>query len=99
MIDDEIHILRSLKRLFENEWYEILTAENAEEGLGVLEQTPVDMIICDQNMPGMNGLEFFQKTLPEYPDIIRIMLTGKADMDMAIEAINSGSVYKFMLKP
>jgi len=99
LVDDEINVLRSLKRLFDEEDYIVLTAENAEEGLKILEQTPVDLIISDQKMPGMSGLEFLEKTMPGYPDVIRIILTGQAELDMAIEAINKGCVYKFILKP
>ena len=54
LVDDEINVLRSLKRLFDEEDYIVLTAENAEEGLKILEQTPVDLIISDQKMPGMS---------------------------------------------
>jgi len=99
LIDDEVNVLRALQRLFEDEDYIILTAGNAAEGLKILERAPVDLIISDHRMPGMSGLEFFAKTLPQYPDVIRIILTGRAELEMAIEAINKGCVYKFILKP
>ncbi len=99
LIDDEVNVLRALQRLFEGEDCIILTAENAAEGLKILEQAPVDLIISDHRMPGMSGLEFFEKTLPQYPDVIRIILTGQAELEMAIKAINNGCVYKFILKP
>ena len=98
-VDDEVNILRTLCRIFADENYELLTAENAMEATKILEQKVVDLIISDQRMPGMSGLDFFEKTLPEYPNIIRIILTGQADLEMAIEAINKGCVYKFILKP
>ena len=99
IIDDDTVVLDSLKRLFRVEGYEIVTAENAEEGLKQLEKQNIDLIVCDYKMPGKSGLEFLQETLPQYPDVIRILLTGQADLDMAIDAINKGGVYKFMLKP
>lgn len=98
-IDDERNILRSLERLFSAEDYETVTAQNAEEGLKRLQEHDIDLIICDYQMPGMKGITFLQETMPDYPDIIRILLTGQADLDMALEAINSGCVYKFIVKP
>jgi len=99
LVDDEVNILRVLQRLFADEDYEILTAQSGEEGLRILEHAAVDLIISDQKMPGMSGLEFLEKTVTPYPDVIRIILTGHADLEMALEAINKGFVYKFILKP
>jgi len=99
VVDDDTVVLDSLKRLFRVEDYEIVTAENAEEGLRQLEQNKIDLIVSDYKMPGRSGLEFLQETLPQYPDVIRILLTGQADLGMAIDAINKGGVYKFILKP
>ena len=99
LVDDEINILRSLGRLFASEGYDTVTAQSAEEGMSKLRENEFDCIISDYKMPGMKGLTFLQKTVLEYPDIIKILLTGQADLEMALEAINSGCVYKFIIKP
>jgi len=99
IVDDEINILNALKRGFDSEEYVIYTAQSGEEGLGILEKENIDLIISDQKMPGMNGIEFLERTVEKYPDVIRIILTGYADLDDAIRAINSGCIYKFIQKP
>jgi len=99
IVDDEINILSALRRLFSSEGYTLFTAQSAEEGLEVLAREKIDLIISDQKMPGMNGLEFLEKTVEPYPDIIRIILTGHAELDDTIRAINTGCIYKFILKP
>ena len=99
VVDDEINILRALTRLFSDEGYILHTAQSGEEGLKILEKEEIDLILSDQNMPGMNGIEFLEKTVEDYPDVIRIILTGYAELQDALRAINSGCVYKFALKP
>ena len=92
-------ILNTLRRLFANEGYIIYTAQNGEEGLKIVTEKEVNLIISDQNMPGMSGIEFLERTVGNHPDIIRIILTGHAELDDAIRAVNSGCVYKFIQKP
>jgi len=99
LVDDEKNILRSLKRLFTEEGYTIFTAESGEQGLEIMKNENVDMIISDQKMPGMQGLEFLEKTVDDYPEVLRIILTGNAELHDAIRAVNNGAVYKFILKP
>ena len=99
LVDDDKGILNSLKRLFIDEGYVLYTAQSGEEGLKILEKEKIDLIISDQKMPGMNGLEFLEKTIEKYPDMIRIILTGHAELSDAIRAVNSGCVYKFIQKP
>jgi len=98
-VDDEENILNSLKRLFRREGYNILTAKNATEALKLLEDNPVSLILSDQRMPGMSGVEFLKQVKEKYPDIIRMILTGYADINAAVEAINQGEVYRFITKP
>ncbi len=98
-VDDEQNILNSIKRLVRKENYRLITAGNGPEGLALLEQNDVHVIISDQRMPGMNGTEFLKKVKSCYPDIIRIILTGYTDVDSITESVNEGSVYKFFLKP
>ena len=99
IVDDEENILNSLKRLFRKESYEILTAVNGEEGLKILDDHQVDLIISDLKMPQMSGIEFLKRAKEENPVPLRIVLTGHADLKSVIDAIDQGEVYRFLLKP
>ncbi len=99
IVDDEENILNVLKRLFRRENYQIFTAKSGEEGLKILDEHEVDLIISDLKMPSMNGVEFLAKTKKRNPDALRIMLTGHADLKSVIDAIDKGEVYRFLLKP
>lgn len=99
LVDDEKSILNSLKRLLRKEEYQIITAPCGHEGLKLLESNDVQVIISDQRMPGMSGTEFLAEVKKEYPDIIRIILSGYTDIDVVIETINEGNIYKFFHKP
>ena len=98
-VDDEENILNSLKRLLRKEAYRLLTASSAAEGLKLLEENDIHIVISDQRMPQTSGTEFLAKVKEEYPDAIRIILTGYTDVDSITESINKGHVYKFFLKP
>ncbi len=98
-VDDEKIILKALKRLLRKEDYRILTASSGEEGLKVMEENDVHMVISDQRMPEMNGTEFLAALKIKYPDVIRIMLSGYTEVDSITESINKGHIYKFLLKP
>jgi len=98
-VDDEKNILQSLKRLLRKEDYRLLTASSGEEGLKVLEENDVHMVISDQRMPEMNGTEFLAVLKTKYPDVLRIILSGYTDVDSITESINKGHIYKFLLKP
>ncbi len=99
LVDDEPKVLSALQRLLRDEAYEILTANNAEEAALLLDRTPVDLIVCDEEMPGMPGSEFLAKVASEYPEIVRIMLTGHPTLPAALRAINEGRIYQFFTKP
>ena len=98
-VDDEVGILKALKRLFRRAGYHVLTAGSGEIGLEILKAAPVDLIISDQRMYGMQGNEFLQLSQKIRPDAIRIMLTGYADIQAATASINYGGICKFILKP
>ena len=87
-VDDEENVLRSLKRLFVSEDYEVFTAASGSDGLAVLKDIEVPVIVSDQRMPVMTGDEFLEKSRPLSPDAVRIILTGYADVEAAIGAIN-----------
>jgi len=99
LVDDEEKILHSLKRLLRKEGYRLFTASSGAEGLKVLEENDVHLVISDQRMPQMSGTEFFAAVKERYPDSIRIILTGYTDVDSITESINKGHIYKFFLKP
>lgn len=98
-VDDEESILSSLLRLFRKEDYEIFTATGGREGLKIIEENEISLIISDHRMPVMTGVEFLSEVKEISPDTIRIMLTGYADLEAAVAAINKGEVYRFISKP
>lgn len=98
-VDDEIHILNSLKRLFRKEGYKIFTAISGKEGLVVLNDNEIHLILSDQRMPEMNGVEFLQQVKNKYPESIRVVLSGYADEKTILDAINKGEIYRFFPKP
>ena len=98
-VDDEQNILNSLKRLLRKEQFKLLTTTSGREGLELLTQNDVQIVISDQRMPEMNGTEFLKEVKVLYPDIIRIILTGHTDVDTISNSINEGHIYKFFLKP
>ena len=99
LVDDEEAILETLEYTFEDD-YEVFTAGNALRGLEILEANdPIAVVISDQRMPRMTGVEFFARVVERYPDTVRIILTGFADMTFIIEAINEGQIYAYIPKP
>ena len=97
-VDDEEHNLISFAATFRKE-YKIFTAKSGKEGVDLLHSNKVNLIITDQRMPEMTGIQFLEKISPEYPDSIQIILTGFSDIEVIIEAINSGSVFRYITKP
>ena len=98
IVDDEEDILESLRLTFEDD-FDVYTARSGADGLALLEDHPPVVIIADQRMPEMSGIEFFQTAKKKYPDPIRILLTGYADINAVIDAINMGEVYRYLTKP
>lgn len=99
LVDDEEHILSSLKRMLRRDGYAIVTADSGPAGLAVLAQTPVDVIVSDQRMPGMSGVEFLRQAKARYPHTVRMVLSGYTELQSVTDAINEGAVYKFLTKP
>jgi len=98
-VDDEANILSSLRRLFRPHGYKVLVAGGGVEGLEALAGEHVDLIISDMRMPGMDGATFLAEARKRYPDTVRLLLTGYADMDSTIAAINSGQIARYIAKP
>ncbi len=99
IVDDEPNVLKSLKRLLIDTDYRILTAESGEKGLKILAENEIQVVISDYRMPGMAGVEFLNEVKGKYPDTIRMILSGYADVAAVVEAINEGHIYKFIAKP
>jgi len=99
LVDDEENILAALSRVLRREGYTILTAQSGEEGLALLERQAVDVIVSDQRMPSMTGVEFLRQVRQIYPATIRLVLTGYTDLQSVTDAINHGAIYKFLTKP
>jgi response regulator RpfG family c-di-GMP phosphodiesterase len=97
-IDDEHNNLMSFKAAFRRR-FNVLTAESAAEARRILSGQCVHVLVSDQRMPQMTGIEFFASILEEYPDPIRILLTGYADIQAVIDAINLGQVFRYCTKP
>ncbi len=99
LVDDEENILHSLRRLFRKEPYNLILARNSDEGIEKLSLTEVQLIISDYRMPGKNGVQFLREVKKLYPNSIRMVLSGYADINAIINAVNEGEIYKFLTKP
>ena len=99
IVDDEENVCRALRRTLRKEGYELFFASQPSEALEMLKTTKVDLVLSDHLMPNMTGLEFLKVVHDRHPDCLRIMLTGHADMQTAIDAINQGEIYRFLTKP
>ncbi len=97
-VDDEENNLISFKATFRLK-YNIMIALSADEAMNILEKKPVEIIITDQRMPNTTGIEFLEKVIVKYPDPVRILLTGYADMNAVVDAVNKGKIYHYLSKP
>ncbi|MDO9269498.1 MAG: response regulator [Methylobacter sp.] len=99
LVDDEVNIINALKRTLRPDGYIILTANSGEEGLALLAKHEVGVIISDQRMPHMTGVEFLRKVKILYPKTLRIVLSGYTELESVTSAINEGAICKFLTKP
>ena len=97
-IDDEEHNLTSFRAAFRRTFQVFVTSEPSE-AVKILEENPIEVVISDQKMPTLSGVEFFELIMPEHPNPVRMLLTGHADIDAVIDAINKGQIYKYISKP
>lgn len=98
-VDDEPNILSALRRALRPEGWRVLTAGDGQAALELLGREPVDVLISDMRMPGMDGAALLEKVFDGWPDVARILLTGHADMSAAIAAINRGRILRYLGKP
>lgn len=99
LVDDEANILQSLKRVLRQEPYDLFTASSGDEALELMQRTRVDLVVSDARMPGMDGPTLLATIRKKYPWCVRILLTGYADMNSTIKAINKGQIYRYISKP
>jgi putative nucleotidyltransferase with HDIG domain len=98
-VDDEVNILKAITRLFRQEAVRVFTASSATEALALLERESIQVVVSDQRMPGVPGVKLLGQVRERFPQIVRIMLTGNAEIDVAVEAINHGQIYRMLTKP
>jgi response regulator RpfG family c-di-GMP phosphodiesterase len=98
-VDDEPNILSSLRRLFRTQGYQVFTAESGRDGLKILETEAVDVVISDMRMPEMDGARFLEHVRDQWPDTLRLLLTGYADIQSILDAINRGEIFRYITKP
>ena len=99
VVDDEEHVRTALSRVLGDAGYTVLAAESGEEALEVLREQPVKLLISDNNMPGMSGLDLLKDVRRSHPGILRVMLTGDTDPELAVRSINEAEIYRFIRKP
>ncbi|MBW2236891.1 MAG: response regulator [Deltaproteobacteria bacterium] len=98
-VDDEINILKAIQRLLRNEPLQVLCASRAQEALGLLAQHACQVVVTDQRMPEMSGVDLLSSVRERHPDIVRMMLTGYTEMTIAVDAINRGEIFRLITKP
>ncbi len=99
VVDDEENVRKAVARALRAQGYHVRFATTGKEALALMQQDPADMILSDHMMPAMTGLELMREVRKSHPDCVRIILTGYAELGMAISAINDGEIYRFLTKP
>jgi putative nucleotidyltransferase with HDIG domain len=98
-VDDEVNILKALQRLLRNEEMNVLCTDRAAEALEIVARDPVHVVVTDQRMPEMSGVDLLSKVRERQPDLVRMLLTGYTEIDVAVDAINRGQIYRLITKP
>ncbi len=99
LVDDEPNLTSALVRSLDRTQFKIFTADSAQQGLMNLAGNDIDVVVSDERMPGMTGSQFLSEVRKQWPNTIRMILSGQADLEAAVRAINEGEVYRFLLKP
>src|SRR3954471_23890265 len=99
LVDDEPNLTSALVRSLDRRQFEIFTADSAQQGLMILAGNDIDVVVSDERMPGMTGSQFLSEVRKKWPNTIRMILSGQADLEAAVRAINEGEVYRVLLKP
>ena len=99
MVDDDLYLIDSMRRGLHDEDYKIFSAISGDEGLQIVRGEEIDLVVSDQNMPGMDGIKFLFHVKQVCPETVCFMLTGHATLDLAVRAINEGAINRFFTKP
>ena len=99
IVDDEPMVCQALRRAMHREPYEVLSAANADEALKLLAERDIDVVIADENMPGLKGNMLLARIRNQWPDVVRMMLTGDARLETVVSAVNRGEIFRFFIKP
>ena len=98
VVDDEVRSQETLRRTLEEE-FEVLTASSGEQALALLDREPADVILCDQRMPGLSGVQTLKEARTRWPDTVRIIVSGYTETEDIISGINEAGIYQYLLKP
>ncbi|MGI9217138.1 MAG: sigma-54-dependent transcriptional regulator [Hydrogenophaga sp.] len=98
VVDDEVRSQDALRRTLDED-FTVFTASSADEARGLLQRQPVSVILCDQRMPGMTGVSFLKEVREQWPDVVRIVISGYTDSEDIIAGINDAGIYQYILKP
>jgi len=98
-VDDEVNILKAIQRLLRHEPYQVLTASRPQEAIDLLARVEAQVVVSDQRMPEMCGVDLLSAVREQHSDMVRMMLTGFTEMNIAVEAINKGEIYRLITKP
>lgn len=98
IVDDEVEVARGLRGMFRRD-YDVHIAHRAVDALEILRQHDIHVLVSDQRMPDMSGTDFLAQVATEFPEVVRLMITGYADLESVIDAINRGQVYRYLSKP
>jgi DNA-binding NtrC family response regulator len=98
-VDDEVALLEALRRSLRREPFTVHVATSAIEAMGILQQHDIDVVVSDDEMPGVTGVDFLTQIRSLYPSTMRLMLTGRATVERMTQAVNEGSVFRFLMKP
>jgi DNA-binding NtrC family response regulator len=99
LVDDEPMVYQAMRRALHREPYELLYAESGQQALDVLSEKPVDVVVVDENMPNMKGTALLARIRQQWPDVVRMMLTGDARLETVVAAVNRGEIFRFFVKP
>lgn len=99
LVDDDPKVINSLKRILNKREYRLLSATTSKDAIHILQNNKIDLLICDQKMPGILGIEILKYSKTIQPDMIRILITGYSDIDVITQAINEGSIFYYFAKP
>jgi len=99
VVDDEEFVLSALERSLKRAKFRVITCQDPTKVMDILEEEPVEVIISDERMPEMSGMELLVDVRKKHPSVVRILLTGHASVEVAITAVNEGKLYRFLTKP